>query len=395
MIWMTLLLSTAQATTRERALDLSAEFATHEWTMTVANETASCSSSYRSDFTAGTWVGIPYDWGGFATSEEFDQAMLDGEGAGSHSWHGVLSCTAGLDCSGFVSQAWETSQKYGTSTIYQITHDISAGGLKRADALNDAGSHIVLFAHQSDAGIPIHYETNGDVVFVDSDQGWSAFSGYAPIRADHIEEGPQTGTQSEPIEVSSFPLSDLRWTAGASSDVIDVYDCAPDTDESGPEMLYTFSVAEAGTLSLTVSDDATVDVDLHLLDSPDGAGCLARDDTELELWIEPGVYWISVDTYVGGHEFPGPYLLSGAFTGTLGDPPDEETGSSDEGDEEGSPGSHPPSEAAHVGGAPGEAVAWNQIGACSTSSQNPGRLSLLFALTGLILLGRRSRRKPQ
>ena len=93
-------------------------------------------------------------------------------------------------------------------------------------------------------------------VFVDSDQGWSSFSGYTPIRADHIEDGPSTGTAGEPIEIDAFPLSDLRWTAGAASDQIDRYACAPDTDESGPEMLYTFSVAEGGTLRLTVSDDS-------------------------------------------------------------------------------------------------------------------------------------------
>ena len=381
MIWWTLWMAQASGTTRERALDISAEFATHQWTMTAVNESASCSDDYQSDFTAGTWVGIPYDWGGWLTtknttrpcSTEMELAAIAGMGSCGH---------GGVDCSGFVSQAWETNQKYGTSTIHQISEEIPVSDLRRADALNQSGSHIVLFAHQSDAGIPIHYETNGDVVFVDSDQGWSAFSDYTAIRADHIEEGPSTGTMGEPIEIEQFPYSDLRWTAGAASDDLDRYSCAPDTDESGPEMLYTFSVAEAGTLRLTVSDDDGVDVDLHLLDGPTAEDCLVRDDSAIEQWIDPGVYWISIDTYVGGNEFPGPYLLSGSFTGSLGDPPIE--------DESDSPNNDPASENESLSpphdlrGPPGTAVPLNDVRACSTTGFSTGAISWLWAWVGLL-----------
>jgi len=329
-----LLVTSAQAVERERALDISAEFATHVWTMTEASETASCDSSYQSDYTAGSWVGVPYDWGGFVTTDEFDSYLDEGYGAGSHSSDGVLWCTVGVDCSGFVSQAWETDSKYGTSTFYQVTTDISADALKRADALNKAGSHIVLFAYQSDAGLPIHYETYGTVVLVDSDQGWSSFSGYTPIRYDEIEDGPTTGTGGEPVEIDSFPLSDLRWTAGAASDAIDSYSCAPDTDESGPEMFYHFETSTGGTLHLTLSDDTGVDIDIHVLSGTSGDDCLARDDSELVIDLDPGEYWITADTYVSGYEFPGPYLLSGSFSGDLGTAstePDPDTGESDTG----------------------------------------------------------------
>ena len=393
MIWWTLLMTQANATTRERALDISAEFATHEWRMTAANESASCSDDYQSDFTAGTWVGIPYDWGGWLTTDEYDQAMLDGDGAGSHSWHGVLWCTAGVDCSGFVSQAWETNQKYGTSTIHQISEEIPVSDLRRADALNKSGSHIVLFAHQSNAGIPIHYETNGDVVFVDSDQGWSAFSDYTAIRADHIEEGPSTGTIGEPIEIEQFPYSDLRWTAGAASDQLDRYSCAPDTDESGPEMLYTFSVAEAGTLRLTVSDDDGVDVDLHLLTGPTADDCLTRDDSAIEQWVEPGVYWISIDTYVGGSEFPGPYLLSGSFTGNLGDPPTEEDSDATENDD--SSQDNPPTPPNDIGGPLGTAVPSNEVQACSTGGSLKLGMSWLWGMVGILWWRRSSQNSAE
>ena len=132
-----LLLPQASAVTREEALDHAADYAIHSWTMATVNETADCSSSYESDYTPGTYMGVPYDWGGYVTIDEFDEQIAEGLGAGSHSWHGILSCTTGVDCSGYVSEVWETGH-YATSTIDAVTTDISASALERGDALNDA-----------------------------------------------------------------------------------------------------------------------------------------------------------------------------------------------------------------------------------------------------------------
>lgn len=406
----------ALAVTREDALMNAAIFSTHVWTMGAANETASCSSSYSSDYSAGqTITGIPYDWGGFVTTSEYDQYIAEGYGAGSHSWHGVLWCTVGVDCSGFVSQAWETSSKYGTATFYQVTHDIGVSDLERADALNKASSHIVMWAYQTDAGLPVHYETNGTVVFVDSDQGWSAFSGYTAIRYDSIEDGPETGTASAPVEITAFPYSDLRYTAGAASSQIDSYSCASSTDESGPEQLYRFEVATAGTLTLTVSDDTYTDVDIHVLTAPSGDACLDRDDSELSLWLEPGEYWISADSYVSSSgDKPGPYLLSGSFTGTLGDSSegtegsgDGDEGVADEGSEDGSgqgggqggaggggQGGESGSHGGYGAEPRGERIGAREAGGCATAS-DMGELRGLAGLAGIaaLLLGLR-RREP-
>lgn len=376
----------ALAIPREDVLDNAAGFATHIWSMTSANESASCSSDYDSDYTAGTWVGLPYDWGGWVTLDEFDGYIDEDYGAGSHSWHGVLWCTVGVDCSGFVSQAWETDQKYGTATFYAVTEEIPTSALERGDALNKAGSHIVLFTYETAAGLPVHYESIGVGVSVDSDDGWSTFSDYEPIRYLDIADGPSTGTTSEPIGITAFPYTDHRWTAGAASDVIDSYDCAPDTDESGPEMLYRFSVVTGGVLHATVSDDSGVDIDLHVLTAADGTGCLARDDAEVEVTLTPGEYWLSLDTYVGSREFPGPYLLSATFTGELGEVPEGEEGGEGGGPaEEPGSGSDDPS----TGGAdrPGSVVAMDEVGGCSHAPARGGLAVLLLGLIGF--LGRR------
>jgi len=333
MIALLLLTAAADAADRETALDHAAWFTTHQWSMTSDNVTASCSSGYESQYSPGTYTALPYDWGGYMYPDEFDDQIDEGYGAGSHSWHGVLSCTAGVDCSGFLSSTWEAPHN-STSTFHNITHEIALSQIDRADAFNKAGSHCVLFAHETGAGVPIFYEAAGtpDKVRVNGDSGWSYLSGYDVVRYDDIEDGPETGTASEPLPITSFPFTDLRWTAGAASDAIDSYSCAPDTDESGPEMLYTFQAATSGTLEVVVSDESGVDIDVHVMTAPSGDACLARDDTSVSLTVGPGEVWISLDTYVGSREYPGPYLLTATFTGELGEPQsDPDTGGGDDG----------------------------------------------------------------
>ncbi len=323
----------AHAIPREDVLDNAARYASHVWASTSANQDATCTDGdYESDYPPGTYTGLPYDWGGYVTLDEFDAQLEDGQGAGSHSWHGVLSCTTGVDCSGFVSMIWETGH-YSTSTFEDgPTSEIGWSQVERGDAVNDPGSHVVLYAHETDAGWPVFYEAAGSAekVRLNAASGWSYLDGYQPIRFDDIEDGPRTGTRGAPRDITTFPFSDFRWTAGAASDAIDSYSCAPDTDESGPEVLYRFQAATAGTLEVVVSDDVGVDVDVHVLTAADGAACLDRGDTTVSVAVEPGEIWIVADTWVGTQEFPGAFILSATFDGRVGElegtEPAEDTG---------------------------------------------------------------------
>lgn len=396
------LIAAATAIPRDEVLDNAARYATHVWRSSAANQYAECSDDdYESDYPPGEYVGLPYDWGGYVTLDEFDDQIDDGYGAGSHSWHGVLSCTTGVDCSGYVSMLWETDH-YATSTFDDgPTHEIGWGELTRADAVNDPGSHVVLFAHESDAGWPVYYEAAGgpSKVRLNTTGGWGYLDGYQPIRYDHIEEGPVSGTAGRPRDITAFPYSDFRWTAGAASDAIDVYACAPETDESGPEVLYRFEAATAGTLEVVVSDDVGVDVDVHVLTAPDGDACLARNDTAVSVEVGPGTVWIAVDTWVGDQEFPGAYVLSASFDGELGEldelegedtgdatvdtgdgPTDDTDGSADEGDGLGTE-REPPRATLR----PGE----RDEGGCATSGGAPTALALGAALAAILARRRR------
>jgi hypothetical protein len=355
----------ASALTRDEAIDLARDYCYHDWYCDTCNQSvdASCSTSWASDYGTGGYVGLPYDWGGYMSLAEYDDQLDDCYGAGSHSWHGILWCTSGVDCSGFVSKVWDEGH-YTTSSMHNVSYGVSQSDLRRGDAVNAAGSHIVLFTHETDAGGPVFYEASGGAskvrLYVPT-SGWSYLSGYDPIRYDNITDGTARGTVSNPIQILSFPYETFDATAGTGSDQIDSYACSPTTDESGPERVYRFNVQSEGTLTATVTDDSGTDVDLHLLSSSDPDDCLQRDDVTVSQILTPGTYYLVADTWCsgGGTEYPGGYTMYVDFTGEGGggddddvaddddDVADDDTGDDDTGgpdDDTGGPDddSHPP-----------------------------------------------------
>jgi len=93
-------------------------------------------------------------------------------------------------------------------------------------------------------------------------------------------------------------------------DEFDVYNCST-ADESGPEVVYMFTIDRPGTLAVTVDCPDGVDIDIHLLDGDDPNACLARGHTDFEYSITEGRYFVVADTYVeSGTELGGSYTLT-------------------------------------------------------------------------------------
>jgi hypothetical protein len=183
--------SLAEARSRDDVMADAARFTQHGWEMKAANQKGTCTGSYKSDHAIGAQVGLPYAWGGWMTLDEFDKRIAAGSGAGSHSKDGILSCVAGVDCSGFVSQVWKLKQRQSTSTMSTVTKTIKLEDLRPGDALNKAGEHIVLFAGLQADGRPIIYEASGGASRVRmATPSWSYLSGYQPVRYTGIEESP-------------------------------------------------------------------------------------------------------------------------------------------------------------------------------------------------------------
>ena len=117
------------------------------------------------------------------------------------------------------------------------------------------------------------------------------------------------GSHACPFIVSSLPFTDSRDTAGWPVDAFDVYNCST-VDESGPEVVYVFTVDRSCTVAASVDCVEPVDLDVHLLDGDDPDACLARDHISFEQAVGPGRYFLITDTFVdAGVELSGPFTV--------------------------------------------------------------------------------------
>jgi len=103
--------------------------------------------------------------------------------------------------------------------------------------------------------------------------------------------------------VDTFPFTDQRDTSSEGASVIASYDCAPQTDEGGNEIIYRVTVPSDGFVSAAVYDGDGVDIDVHIVDgldpsAPTGAGCLSRGDLEASADVTAGEIWVVADTWV-------------------------------------------------------------------------------------------------
>lgn len=182
------------ATFRADMIATAKKLAGHVWTCHANNLRAPCIGNYDTDWKAEQKItGLPYNWGGIDSPEDFDQKLAKGFAAGSHSRHGVSQCTAGIDCSGFVTYCWGIrSHAYTTRNIRQIAGRAKYNwftDMKPGDALNKTGSHIVLFAGYNADGTINIFEASGSAARVIYHQTtWSRLKGYLPVQYLNIAD---------------------------------------------------------------------------------------------------------------------------------------------------------------------------------------------------------------
>lgn len=118
------------------------------------------------------------------------------------------------------------------------------------------------------------------------------------------------------ICVETLPYTDHNTTIGAPA-ALDGYGCAPSIDESGGEVVYRVEITEPGFLVAALYDlTADVDVDVHVLGAADPADCIDRGHWDAASLLEPGTYWVVVDSWVddAGNVYDGDYTLELGFT---------------------------------------------------------------------------------
>lgn len=307
----------ASAITRETVLVRARSYAGHKWSSGQANTTASCSAAYKSLYIPGDYVGVAYDWGGYMGLAEFDSQIKQGLGAGSQQPDGILDCTAGVDCSGFVSMAWATGH-FTTSSMDQTSGAIAQASMKPGDIFNKAGYHVAMQAATKANGEPLFIEALGYNVNVNATGGLSHVAGYIPRRFTSIEDSAVTdpvGTTTNPILIPSFPYSDSRNTKLSPSSVLDACAAAPSTAQKGPEYVYLAKITQPGTLTVSVTDDAASDIDVQILaGNPSPSRCVARNDSSTSMQVGCGDYYVVADTFGTGTANAGAYTLNVSFT---------------------------------------------------------------------------------
>jgi hypothetical protein len=114
--------------------------------------------------------------------------------------------------------------------------------------------------------------------------------------------------------VDSLPFVESNDTSASDSSSFDAYGCAPEIDESGPEVIYRVTVDEKGWLGVLLDDSADgVDIDAHILTDLDPDACEDRGHWDAGTVVDPGTYYVVADTWVEDG-----VPLAGAYGITIG-----------------------------------------------------------------------------
>lgn len=114
--------------------------------LTSANISGPCSGRVQPRYLIweGNYPGVPYKWGGFDEPLAFNWFAGYGVPVGHILDNATLSCTMGVDCSGYVSRVWNLGYKYNTYQLPGFASAWSWFALQPFDLLNHAGSHAML-----------------------------------------------------------------------------------------------------------------------------------------------------------------------------------------------------------------------------------------------------------
>lgn len=177
---------------RSRVIENAEPFEELIWTASSSNisngivQTGDGSSIRTPDWvTVGEKQKVPYKWGGWTSIDTFTAGVTAGKYTGDNytssvSWSDTYCI--GLDCSGYVSRAWDTKQKYGTATLPGISTPLdNFSDMKRGDILNKPDSHVRLCVEDNPSGSVLTLESAGAdwrVSYRSFD--FSSLSGYTP-----------------------------------------------------------------------------------------------------------------------------------------------------------------------------------------------------------------------
>ncbi len=178
------------------------------WTFNSSNNSNKSVTGDSTKVTQPSWLSglatnknhsvtnVPYCWGGW-NAESFVKNINEGKFAGNVNTtsSGHVSGTVGMDCSGYVSVAFDLPHKHGTSTLKDCFTQISdSSQVKAYDILNKSGSHVRIVTNvyvQNNVRYVDYYEesTGSGKVDVKTGQKYQTIleGGYVPMRYDYLK----------------------------------------------------------------------------------------------------------------------------------------------------------------------------------------------------------------
>jgi len=163
---------------------------------TSINNDASCAPRQIPAYlvSAGTKSSVSYDWGGFDSPTDFVSAMAANKKAGNldTTYPSGLSCSYGIDCSGYVSRVWGMTSKLSTRTIPDHVKPYTPATLVVGDVYNHYDDHVVVFRSYATNGIntyeATHFQSYDRVA--PAYRAWSDLVGYQAYRSLTSCSGP-------------------------------------------------------------------------------------------------------------------------------------------------------------------------------------------------------------
>lgn len=126
---------------------------------------------------------VSYSWGGFDSVDAFREKVLHIKAGNVNTAISPLpACTAGVDCSGFVSVLWGLKTKWNTEQIFKNTLGVLIDKMKTGDVFVKPNNHVLFYASRKNDELTTFESTvrPGKVIQSQHEVGWFVQHGYLP-----------------------------------------------------------------------------------------------------------------------------------------------------------------------------------------------------------------------
>ncbi len=186
---------------RDTVRDRARAYITRSWLCNSCNYYGNCNGCEgrgRPPYLPGPnqWVtSIPYKAGGWDTVDGFVSRMSQNHAAGDVKYDAVRDCAAGVNCSGYVSRAWDLCRHYLTQELPSLCDPIcDPNYLHKADILDKPYDHVRLVANVGGGGVTCYESTRANGGHVGSMYyPWSQLAGYGMYEYKKISPYYSTG----------------------------------------------------------------------------------------------------------------------------------------------------------------------------------------------------------